>query len=71
MHGRLSFCVLGTFDIFLCLGNPLVADLQLKLPFHHNTAIVEEQTMPARYDMIRYDDIKWNEMQAMNIYESA
>ena len=54
-----------------CLGNPLVTDLPPKLPFHHNTAIVEEQTMPARYDVIRYDDIKRNEMQAMNIYESA
>lgn len=75
MHARLSFiyilsrCVSMQLSI-LCLGNPLVADLPLKLPLHHNTAIVEEQTMPARYDMIRYDDIKWNEMKAtMNGYE--
>ena len=57
MHGRLSFIctismyVKAIFDIVLCVGNLLVADLPLKFPFHHNTAIVEEQTMPARYNM--------------------
>ena len=65
MHGRLSFIctismyVKAIFDIVLCVGNLLVADLPLKFPFHHNTAIVEEQTMPARYNMRIYEDIKW------------